>query len=52
VTLGQVSDRAEKVRVAPEGAEPWEVPTFGGGTGLEVRFFVMHTTENVPMSPS
>jgi len=50
VTLGQVTDRAERVRVAPEGAEPWEVPALGGGTGLDVRFFVMHMSENVAVS--
>ena len=52
LTLGQVTDRAERVRIAPDGAQPFEVPTMGGGTGLDVRFFVMHTTENVHMSLS
>ena len=52
LTLGQVSDRAERVRIAPDDAAPFEVPTLGGGTGLDVRFFVMHTMENVHMSLS
>ena len=47
VTLGQVSDRVERVRVAPQGAPPWEVPALGGGMGLDMRFFVTHTTANV-----
>lgn len=50
VVLGQASDRAERVRVAPEGTVPWEVPALGGGTGLEIRFFVAHTTSNVPVT--
>jgi len=50
LTLGQASDRTERVRVAPDDAEPFEVPTLGGGTGLDVRFFVMHTTANAHMS--
>ena len=50
LTLGQASDRTERVRVAPDDAEPFEVPTFGGGTGLDVRFFVMYTTANAHMS--
>jgi len=50
LTLGQTSDRAERVRVAPDDAQPFEVPTLGGGTGLDVRFFVMYTTANVHMS--
>lgn len=29
---------------------PWDVPTLGGGTGLDIRFFVMYTTENVAVS--
>jgi hypothetical protein len=40
LTLGQVSDRTERVRIAPDGVAPWEVPTVGADTGLEVRFFV------------
>ena len=50
VVLGQASDGAERVRVAPEGTAPWDVPTLGGGTGLEIRFFVAHTTANVPVT--
>lgn len=50
VTLGQVSDRTDRVRVGASGATPYEVPTLGGGTGLEVRFFVMYTTANVAVS--
>lgn len=42
--LGQVSDRTERVRIAPDGVPPWEVPTVGADTGLEVRFFVTHMT--------
>ena len=52
LTLGQVSDRAERVRITPEDAAPFEVPTLGGGSGFDVRFFVMHTMENVHMSLS
>jgi hypothetical protein len=50
ITLGRVSERAERVRIAPEGAPPFEVPTLGGGTGLGVRFFVSHSTANVDES--
>jgi hypothetical protein len=50
LTLGQVSDRTERVRVAPEGGAPWEVETVGGGTGLETRFFVAQMTANVAVS--
>jgi hypothetical protein len=42
LTLGQVSDRTERVRIAPDGVPPWEIATVGADTGLEVRFFVMH----------
>ncbi len=52
LSVGQVSDRAERVRISPDGAAPFEVPTLGGGNGFDVRFFVMHTTENVHMSLS
>lgn len=47
LTLGQVSDTTERVRVRAEGVAPAEIPTLGGGTGLGVRFFVTHTTANV-----
>jgi hypothetical protein len=47
LTLGQVSEATERVRVRAEGAIPAEMPTLGGGTGLGVRFFVTHTTANV-----
>ncbi|HEX2047354.1 MAG TPA: hypothetical protein VHF27_06285 [Acidimicrobiales bacterium] len=47
VTVGQVSDRTERVRIATEGAVPSEIPTLGDGIGLDVRFFVTHTTANV-----
>ena len=50
LTLGQVSERAERVRISPDDAAPFEVPTLGGGSGFDARFFVMHTTENVHMS--
>ena len=32
LTLGQASDRTERVRIAPDGVAPWEVPTLGAGT--------------------
>ena len=50
LTLVQVSDSVERVRIAPEGAEPREMPTLGGDAGLGVRFFVTYTTENVDES--
>jgi hypothetical protein len=50
LTLVQVSDRTERVHIAPDGAEPREIPTLGGDTGLGVRFFVTYTTENVDES--
>ena len=50
LTVGQVTDRAERVRISPDGAPPFEVPTLGGGHGFDVRFFVMHTMENVHTS--
>ena len=46
LTLGQVSDRTERVRIAPDGVPPLEVPTLGAGTGLEVRFFVAPISVN------
>ena len=49
VSLGQVSDRTERVHIAADGGASWEVPTLGGGVGLGTRFFVMHTVANVPM---
>lgn len=50
LTLAQVSDSVERVRIAPDGAEPHEVATLGGDAGLGVRFFVTYTTENVDES--
>lgn len=50
LTLGQTSDRVERVRVAPEGADPFEVETLGGGTGLAVRFFVVQTSSPAAVS--
>jgi len=50
LTLVQVSDTVERVRVAPEGAEQREIPTLGGDAGLGVRFLVTYTTENVDES--
>lgn len=47
ITLGQASDRTERVRVVPSGGTPSEIPTLGAGTGLGRRFFVSHTTANV-----
>jgi len=50
LTLVQVSDTVERVRVAPDGAEAREIPTLGGDAGLGARFFVTYTTENVDES--
>lgn len=50
LTLGQVSDRTERVRIAPDGVPPWEVPVLGAGTGLDVRFFVAPITVNAHTS--
>ena len=47
VTLVQVSDAVERVRVSRDSAEPREIPTLGGDTGLGVRFILTFTTENV-----
>ena len=44
LTWGLLSERTERVRVAPEGSEPWEVPALGAGMNLGGRFFVVHTT--------
>jgi hypothetical protein len=44
LTLGVISDRTERVLVAPEGQTPWEVPTLGAGENLGGRFFVVYTT--------
>lgn len=46
LTLGLVSDRTERVLVAPEGLTPWEVPALGAGANLGARFFVVHTTSS------
>lgn len=50
LTLAQVSDSVDRVRIEPDGAEPREIPTLGGDAGLGVRFFVTYTTENVDES--
>lgn len=50
LTLGQVSDRAERVRIAPDGVPPWEVPVLGAGSGLDVRFFVAPISVNAHTS--
>jgi hypothetical protein len=47
LTWGLLSERTERVRVAPEGSEPWEVPALGAGMNLGGRFFVVHTTSQV-----
>lgn len=44
LTHGPVSERTERVRVAPEGLMAWEVPALGAGMGLGGRFFVVLTT--------
>lgn len=45
VTMGLVSDRVERITVAPEGAlNSWEVPTIGADAGLGGRFFVFDST--------
>jgi hypothetical protein len=50
LTLGQVSDRTARVRIAPDDAPEFDLPVMGADTGLEVRFFVLHQTENVAMT--
>lgn len=50
LTLGQVSDRTERVRIAPDGVPPVEVATLGAGAGLEVRFFVAPISVNAHTS--
>ena len=50
LTLGQVSDRTERVRIAPDGVPPFEVASLGAGTGLEVRFFVAPISVNAHTS--
>jgi hypothetical protein len=50
LTLGQASDRTERVRIAPDGVAPWEVPTLGAGSGLDVRFFVAPISVNAHTS--
>lgn len=47
LTLGLVSERTERVRVAPEGAASWEVPALGAGVDLGGRFFVALTSNPV-----
>ena len=47
LTTGVVSERTERVLVAPEGQTPWEVPALGAGVDLGGRFFVAHTTSPV-----
>lgn len=46
LTLGLVSERTERVQVAPEGLTPWEIPALGAGANLGGRFFVVHTTSS------
>ena len=43
LTMGMVSERTERVLVAPEGEAAREVPALGGGANLGARFFVVHT---------
>jgi len=50
VTVGQISERVERVRVAPDGSPFFDTPVLGAGTGLGVRFFVAVTTGTVPVS--
>ena len=50
LALGQVSDRTERVRIAPDGIPQWEVPTLGADTGLDVRFFVAPISVNAHTS--
>ena len=47
LTWGLVSERTQRVLVAPEGVTPWEVPALGEGLNLGGRFFVVHTTSQV-----
>lgn len=47
LTMGMVSERTERVRVAPEGAAPWDVPVLGADLNLGGRFFVASTSNKV-----
>lgn len=47
LTLGVISERTERVLVAPEGQTPWEVPALGAGANLGGRLFVANTTSPV-----
>lgn len=47
LTWGLVSERTERVLVAPEGQAPWEVPALGAGENLGGRFFVAQTTSPI-----
>lgn len=44
LTMGMVSERTERVLVAPEGQASREVPVLGGAANLGARFFVVHTS--------
>jgi len=44
LTWGLVSERTERVLVAPEGQTPWEVPALGAGENLGGRFFVAYSS--------
>lgn len=50
LTVGLVSERTERVVVAPEGAASWEVPALGGEAELGGRFFVAQVTEHVDVT--
>jgi hypothetical protein len=47
LTVGVVSERTERVLVAPDGQTAWEVPALGAGVELGGRLFVAHTTSPV-----
>ncbi len=50
LTWGIVSEQVDRVRVAPDGDAPWEVPALGAGAGLGGRIFVFSMAHNVPVT--